>query len=250
MFLHKSAYLVFFILVSVLSFTAHAASTPHWVHYKLLKGKPKLPKKLVILPVNIEVKEVTAGDVKETVPKWSKKAAKNITKSLSTLIKKDKRLRQVRLPRLSSRTSKVVDEHMALYKLVVNTATEIRWEHKARRFDYGIGPGLRALRRQTGADAAVMVYGRDHVSTGGRITKSVLANIPVVNWFTGPAPRLGDSFVHVGIVDLRTGDLLWMNSEYRDDTSNLTDYGDANSFIKNIFEWYPGIEKYRDVYVK
>lgn len=250
MFIRKSTYLVFFILVSFVSFTAHAASTPHWVHYKLLKGKPKLPKKLVILPVNIEVKEVTAGGVKEIVPKWSKKAEKNITKSLSTLIKKNKRLRQVRLPRLSNKTSKVVDEHMALYKLVVNTASKIGWEHKARRFDYGIGPGLAALRRKTGADAAVMVYGRDHVSSGGRITKSILAHIPFVNIFTGPAPSLGDSFVHVGIVDLRTGDLLWMNSEYRDDTSNLTDYGDANSFIQDIFEWYPGIEKYRDVYVK
>lgn len=250
MFLHKSAYLAFFILVSVLSFTAHAASTPHWVHYKLLKSKAKLPKKLVILPVNIDVKEVTAGGVKEIVPKWSKKAAKNITKSLSVLIKKNKRLRQVKLPRLSKKTNRILDEHMALYKLVVNTASKISWEHKARRFDYGIGPGLKALRRKTGADAAVMVYGRDHVSSSGRIAKSVLGNIPVINWFTGAAPRLGDSFVHVGIVDLRTGDLLWMNSEYRDDTSNLTDYGDANSFIQNIFEWYPGIEKYRDVYVK
>jgi len=202
LFIRKSTYLVFFILVSFVSFTAHAASTPHWVHYKLLKGKPKLPKKLVILPVNIEVKEVTAGGVKEIVPKWSKKAAKNITKSLSALIKKDKRLRQVRLPRLSNKTSKVVDEHMALYKLVVNTATKVGWEHKARRFDYGIGPGLAALRRKTGADAAVMVYGRDHVSSGGRITKSVLAHIPIINIFTGSAPKLGDYYVDVGIVDL------------------------------------------------
>lgn len=251
MFIRKPAYLTVLILACALPLAVQAASsTPHWVHYKLLQSNPKLPKKLVILPVNVEVLEVTAGGVKEEVPDWSAKASENIYKSLSALIKKNASLVQVKTPRLSKKKSAVVDEHMALYKLVVNTASKIGWDHKNRRFDYSIGPGLKALRKKTGADAAVMVYGRDHASTAGRVTKAVLGNIPIVNWFTGPPPRLGDSYVHVGVVDLRTGDLLWMNSEYRDDTSNLRDFEDADDFITTIFDWYPGIEKYRDVYVK
>jgi hypothetical protein len=227
-----------------------AASTPHWVHYKLLQGKPKLPKKVVVLPVNIEVLEVTAGGVKEEVPEWSAEASKNVFKSLSAAIKKEATMREVRTPKMSRKSAGVVDEHMALYKLVVNTASNIGWEHKIRRFDYGIGPGLKALRRMTGADAAVMVYGRDYVSTTGRKAKAVAGNIPIINIFTGPPPKLGHSYIHIGVVDLRTGDLLWMNSEYRDGAPNLRDYDDANDIISTIFEWYPGIEKYRKVYVK
>lgn len=138
---------------------------------------------------------------------------------------------------------------MALYNLVVNTARNTDLEHKVRRFDYSIGPGLKALQKKTGADAAVMVYGRDHVSTAGRVTQSVLAKIPVVNIFTGQDVSMGDSFVHVGIIDLKTGDLLWMNSEYRDDTTDLRDTDDADDMVKTTFEWYPGIEKYRKAYV-
>ena len=245
-----TAFLAAFILACSLPLTVEAASTPHWVHYKLLQSNPKLPHKVVVLPINVEVIEVTAGGVEEEVPQWSSEASKNIFKSLSTAIKKDPSLVEVRAPRLSNKSAAVVDEHMALYKLVVNTASNTSWKHKIRRFDYGIGPGLSSLQKLTGADAAVMVYGRDHVSTAGRKAKAVAGNIPIINIFTGPPPTLGHSYIHIGVVDLRTGDLLWMNSEYREGATNLRDFDDANEVITSIFEWYPGIEKYRAVYVQ
>ncbi len=111
-------------------------------------------------------------------------------------------------------------------------------------------PGLRAVADQTGADAAIMVYGRDVVSTTGRKARAIVGNIPIVNIFTGPAPELGHSYIHVGMVDLRTGDLLWMNSNYRTDSTNLRDPEDAAKMVNAIFEWYPGIESYRNAYAK
>lgn len=249
MFIRKPMYFVTLMLTCFLPLAVQAATTPHWVHFELLKASPSLPKKLVILPINIEVKEVTAGGVKEVVPEWSDKAIKNTYESISTLINKDSSLEQVKLPKLSAKTSEIVSEHMALYNLVVNTASRTGLEHKVRRFDYGIGPGLAKLQKLTGADAAVMIYGRDHVSTGGRITQTVLGYIPFVNIFTGAPTSLGDSYIHVGIVDLRTGNLLWMNSEYRDDTTDLRDFEDAKDMVETTFEWYPGIEKYRQAYV-
>jgi len=78
---------------------------------------------------------------------------------------------------------------------------------------------------------------------------AVVGHIPIVNIFTGPAPKLGHSFVHIGMIDLRTGDLLWMNSNYRDGSTNLRDADDAAKMVNEIFEWYPGIEQYRAAYV-
>lgn len=239
-----------FLVALTFAGAAQAASTPHWVHYRLLNDASALPKKVVVLPANIEVYEVNAGDVSEVVPEWSAEASRAILKALSESIKADKTLNEVAYPRLASPTAAMVDEHMALYKLVVNTAVNTDLEHKIRRFDYSIGPGLGALQRETGADAAVIVYGRDYVSTAGRKAKAVLGNIPFVNAVTGPAPSLGRSFVRIGVIDLRTGDLLWLNSELRGSTSNLRDPSDAQDVIRSLFEWYPGIEKYRKVYVQ
>lgn len=247
---NKTVITAVLLLACTVSFDVLSAETPHWVHYKLLQNESKLPKKVVVLPINVEVIEVTAGGVKEEVPEWSAAADENVFKSLSAAIKKAPGLTEVKAPDFRGKTSKMISEHLALYKLVVNTATDVGWKHKIRRFDYGIGNGLSKLRKMTGADAAILVYGRDHVSTAGRKTKAVLSYIPIVNIFTGNTPTLGDSFIHVGIVDLKTGDLLWMNSEYRDDSSDLRESADTTDIVNTVFEWYPGIEKYRDAYIK
>lgn len=244
------AFLVALLVAALQPLAVQAASTPHWVHYKLLGDANALPKKVVVLPANIKVYEVTAGDVSEEVPEWSAEVSKNVLKALSETIKSDKSLSEVGFPRLAPVSAAVVDEHIALYKLVADTAVSTELDHKVRRFDFSIGPGLAALQRETGADAAIMVYGRDYVSTAGRKAKAVLGNLPIVGAFTGPPPALGRSWVGIGVIDLRTGDLLWLNNETRGSTSNLRDAADAKDIIRSIFDWYPGIEKYRKVYVK
>ena len=250
MLAHKPLFsLATLLIAALLPVAVQAADTPHWVHYKWLSRSPALPKKVVVLPVNIEVVEVSAGGVQEKVPDWSREAEQNVFKALVVAINKQRGLKAVVAPRFAGASAANVDEHLALYKLVVNTASKIGWEHKIKRFDYGIGPGLRAIANETGADAAIMVYGRDHVSTAGRKARAVVGHIPIVNIFTGPAPKLGHSFVHMGMIDLRTGDLLWMNSNYRDGSTNLRDPDDAAKMVNEIFEWYPGIEQYRAAYV-
>ena len=220
------------------------------MHYKWLTGNPTLPKKVVVLPIDIKTVEMTAGDVEEPVPDWSKEASRSVFKAVSAAIARQPEMKEIAAPRFRGASAANFDEHLALYKLVVNTAAKISWQHKAKHFDYGIGPGLRALAEQTGADAAIIVYGRDYASTSGRKARAVAGNIPIVNIFTGPAPQLGHSFIRVGVVDLRTGDLLWMDSEYREGSTNLRDPNDAAKMVDAVFEWYPGIEKYRAAYLK
>jgi hypothetical protein len=236
-------------ILASLPLAVRAADTPHWVHYKWLSGNPTLPRKVVVLPVNIEVVEVSAGGVEEKVPDWSKEASQSVFKALSAAIAKQG-LKELAAPQFAGDSAANVDEHLALYKLVVGTASSTGWRHKIKRFDYSIGPGLRAVADNSGVDVAIMVYGRDYVSTAGRKARAVAGNIPIVNIFTGPAPQLGFSYIHVGVVDLRTGDLLWMNSNYREGSTNLRDPGDAAKMVNEIFKWYPGIDSYRKTYLR
>ena len=235
-------------ILASLPLAVQAADTPHWVHYKWLQKNPTLPKKVVVLPVNIEVVEVSAGGVEEKVPDWSNEASQSVFKALSAALGKQG-LKETAAPQFSGDSAANVDEHIALYKLVVGTASRLGWRHKIKHFDYSIGPGLRKVADNTGVDVAIMVYGRDYVSTAGRKARAVAGNIPIVNIFTGPAPVLGHSYIHIGVVDLRTGDLLWMNSNYREGSTNLRDPGDAANMVNAIFKWYPGIESYRKTYV-
>jgi hypothetical protein len=136
-------------------------------------SNPTLPKKVVVLPIDIKVVEVTAGGVEGAVPDWSKEASQSVFKAVSAAIPSSGEVKEVAAPRFSGASAANFDEHLALYKLVVNTAGKIPWQHKAKRFDYGIGSGLRAVAEQTDADAAIMVYGRDYASTAGRKARAV-----------------------------------------------------------------------------
>lgn len=236
-------------VIATLPLAAQAALTHHWVHYKWMQNNPTLPRKVVVLPVDVEVVEVTAGGVEEEVPDWSKEASRGVFKALSAAIGKQG-LKENAAPKFTVISAANVDEHLALYKLVVGTASQIDWKHKAKRFDYSLGPGLRELADKTGADVAFMVYGRDYTSTAGRKARAVAANIPIVGAFTGAAPTLGHSYIHVGAVDLKTGDLLWMNSNYREGSTNLRDPNDAAKMMDTIFKLYPGIKEYRKAYVR
>ncbi len=247
---HRLLVLATSMVFAVVPLPLQAGETPHWVHYKWLMSNPTLPKKVVVLPIDIKVVEVTAGGVEESVPDWSKEASESVFKAVSAALSKQPGMKAITAPQFSGASAANFDEHLALYKLVVATAARIPWQHKAQRFDYGIGSGLRAVAEQTGADAAIMVYGRDYASTSGRKARAVVGHIPIVNIFTGPAPELGHSFIHVGVVDLRTGDLLWMNREYREGSTNLRDPNDAAKMVNAVFDWYPGIEKYRAAYLR
>lgn len=229
---------------------ATAAKPAYRVHHSLVAAKqPKMPKKLVVLPVNIVVSEKTFGGVTEEVEAWSIQASRNIFTALGDYTKGNKDLALVKTPNFSKRQSAAIDEHLGLYRKVVNTAswatrTQPVWTHKLKKFDYTIGPGLSFIRSKTGADTALLVYGEDEISTGGAAAATVVSKV------FGGGRQFGTSYIHVGLVDLRTGALLWLNSTYKGASGDLRTIETAKSMVSEIFEDYPGIEKYRKAYVK
>ncbi len=237
------------LLLGLAGSLARAGDTPHWVHYRLINKTAQLPKKIVLIPASIRMYEVTAGGVKEEVPDWSAQASTNALKAVAAEFAKKGGVQEVALPKLSAAERALVDEYLALYKLVTNSLPNQLLMHKIRKFDYGIGPGLASILSRTGADAVVMVYGQDYVSTAGRKTKAVLGKIPFVNILTGGDVELGHSFMHIGLIELRTGDLLWINSDFRQGASDLREYDDVADQISAVFKWYPGIDEYREQYV-
>lgn len=236
---------------SLLAFSGGVLASPpaYRVHYSLLgDSKPTLPKRVIILPVSIVVKEKTYGGVTEPVDKWSDQASKNIFQALADFSRDKKTFTLVKTPGFSSSERAKIIEHLALYKKVVNTAswaTSLQpvWKHKLRKFDYTIGPGLDFLRRKTGADTAMLVYGEDEISTGGAAAATVISKV------FGGTRQFGTSYINLGLVDLRTGALLWLNREFKGGTGDLRRAADARNMIDDIFEKYPGIEKYRRAYV-
>lgn len=235
--------------MTVVTTSTHAATT-YRVHYTMLEANgPIKHRKVIVLPVEVEVAELTAGGITEVVPKWSESAKEHVTNALANFIRDNSDLEVVRSVPLTKSQKKIVEEHVALYKQVAFAAQQTTspinakaWKHKLSKFDYTLGSGLKFL-ADSGADTAVVVYGEDYISSGGRQALFLAAAV------AGVSIQLGHTFLHIGVVDLKTGNLLWTNYLFNT-TSDMRVADDDTALVKKILKPYPGIEKYRKTYLK
>ncbi len=240
------------LLVALILLSGCAGTVPSYrVHHSLLdSSKAKLPERVVLLPIAMEVSEISAGGVAEEVQAWSDQATQNVEDALKQYDEGDASIELVALPPLSASHAEAVQQHLALYDVVGGTAFSITnspvaaWDHKRKHFDYTLGQGLEFLREQSGADTALVVIGMDQISSSERKALAVGAAI------LGVSVPLGQSFLSVGIVDLKSGDLLWLNYAYSYGNLDLREADDSVKMIQKMFEAYPGIDAYRQYAAK
>lgn len=240
------------VLIAGVLLTGCAAGIPnHRVHHSLLEAPAaQLPTRVLLLPIDVEVSEVSAGGVSEEVKSWSDQATHNVEQALRQHADADARVELVELPTLSPTETETVEQHLALYDVVGGTAFAITntpvaaWDHKRKHFDYSLGSGLEFLRARSGAETALIVIGMDQISTTERKALAVGAAV------FGVGIPLGVSFVSVGVVDLASGDLLWLNYAHSYGDADLRRAEDAAEMVEQMFQSYPGIEEYRQFTLK
>lgn len=220
------------------------ATIPQYrAHYSFVE-KPDVyaPHKVLLLPVDVIIKEVTAGGVAEEVPDWSKRGSTNVREALSKYFnaEKKKKIRLLEMPKLSDRDNDNVKQHLALYRRVAGAVVDtsygqMPWPHKIQKFDYTLGHGLSALAERTGADSAIIVVGEDEVSTTGRKIAAFFLD----------SVSYGHSFLSAAIVNLKTGDVLWFNYAFQYKSTDMREPDDALKLVEMLFQEYPGIEQYK-----
>ncbi len=237
------------VMLSVLFLVGCNSIPKHKVHYTVLdQVQSSEPKKILLLPMDVTVAELTAGGQQEEVESWTTEAKEH----LELVVRSDNhnlsRYSFVEMPELLGEEQVLVDQHLALLDVVGgNSMTLSRgpggvqaWAHKTERFDYTIGPGLDFLREKTGADVALMIYGDDLISSGGRKATFILAAAFGVGIPMGHAGLVGT------LVDLNTGNVLWVNYEVTTTDVTLRRQEDVTNLVTKLFDVYPGIESYKN----
>ena len=223
------------------------AQTAYRVHYSLHEEPARAaPTRIVLLPPDIEVSEVSAGGVVEEVPAWTEKATANVKRGINAYAATKGNLQIFAFPQIAKEEMAVVDEHVALYDVVAGSAFQMTtiggpaWKHKVDHFDYTLGSGLAFLKERTNADAGLLVIGRHQIATGGRVATSVLAAL-----FLGAYVPTGRNFLTLGLVDFETGDILWFNYTIGASGKDMQKVEDAGAIVKRLLEEFPGVEAYK-----
>jgi len=233
------------ILLAALLLVGCQTFPKHKVHYTLLEKKAaELPNDVLLMPLDIRVKEMSSGGLEEEVPEWTIQALAHMQAELDGNASNRGNLNIIQLPAVTKEQQALIEQHTALYQTVAFSALWFTqnplpaWQHKAKKFDYTLGSGLSFLAEQTGADTALFVSGEDVISSSGRKATMVFAAA------FGVAIPLGRTVVISSLVDLRTGDILWLNYDINVDDTTLLEREDTAAVLDKLFTDYPGLEAY------
>lgn len=100
-------------------------------------------------------------------------------------------------------------------------------------FDWSMGPGLANLDSLRGAEYALFINTHDAYGSTGRKV------LQVVGLLAGVAVTSGEHIGYAGLVDLKTGELVWLNADRQMGGDVRTPEG-AGKRVRQLLEGFPG----------
>jgi hypothetical protein len=167
-------------------------------------------KRIVVLPVEFTVYEKSVAGL-EAVPDWSESAKYALGDAAAKMLKLDNRFEIVAMPTFEDETDSLLREHVELFKIVADSVTSLltyggkAWHEKRTNFDYTLGDGLAFVADAAQAEYALIVAGAQVKQTGGAVFMQLLA---AAGGYSAPG---GGTFVVIGVVNLRSGNVAWFN---------------------------------------
>lgn len=189
----------------------------------------ELPARVVVFPAHAFLARINENAGKDGAPadlasvfvadpEASERARVVLERVAASELERGAPFELVPLPELGAEERANVDEHVALFYDVGWTASNCAsfWktpDFKLREFDYSLGPGLAALKERTGADAGLFIGA---------------AGVELVG----------------GLVDLASGDLLWVNAVEPGEGHDWTNEDAVRALFRRLWKPYPGLEAF------
>ncbi|MFL6729436.1 MAG: hypothetical protein ACJ8EZ_05855 [Sphingomicrobium sp.] len=175
--------------------------------------------KLLVLRPDVTVGSLTTGGIVEPRADWTEQARTNIIAALRTqqagrggrlqIIERRNQLQGVNDQEVADfeRLFYAVGQSIVLHKYLGDYLPTKR----GKGLEYTLGEDAVRLGQKTGYDYALFLHAEDSVASTGRIALGVLG---VAVCFVGfCAPNIGGStqLDYAGLVDLKTGEVVWFN---------------------------------------
>jgi hypothetical protein len=103
---------------------------------------------------------------------------------------------------------------------------------KRDQFDWTLGPGVSRLGEIGGGDYGLFIYTYDSYGSAGRKAAQIVGAL------FGAVIISGVHIGHAGLVDLRTGELVWINADLRMG-GNVRDAEGATKRVSQLLEDFP-----------
>lgn len=173
---------------------------------------PDLPPnaRVLLMPVNIQLFELTVGGLAEPKADWTAAAEKHVHTALeSFLAEKKDTVVLYEAPKDNPEKARTNEQLMKLYEVVGQTImvhtyfAGFNLPTKKDSFDWSLGSGIQRINERYDADVALFIFIRDSYASPGRKVAMVVGAL------AGIAVAGGAQTGSASLVDLITGNILW-----------------------------------------
>lgn len=177
---------------------------------------------VAIMPVDIELFEISAGGVVEPRADWTALAIRHVNDGL--------RARRGAWKEFAHDADPALAEALRLHRAVSQAVLahhfgSLKLPSKAGRLDWSLGPDVAPLRERTGADYALFTWIRDTYASDARK-------------IFGLGLGGGVQSAHASLVDLHTGRIVWFN-KLRRLSGDLRESEPAHESVDALFTGLP-----------
>lgn len=181
-----------------------------------VKGGFAFPKqgtvRILLFRPDVSVSEQSTGGLDQPNADWTLQARDYLVSSLTKA--QGKRSIDMKLmPELSGEDANVMADYKSMFRAVADAAITHklfpgnRLPTKKDTFDWTLGPGASQLGAIGGGDYGLFMYTYDSYGSSGRKALQVLGLL------AGVGASAGVHIGYAGLVDLKTGDLVWINAD-------------------------------------
>ena len=168
---------------------------------------------IVVMPLDVELGELTAGGVVEPHSEWTEAALQNMRAALDdqaevynvTLVDYQP---QLGTPEERATSIELVKLHRAVGSSVLlhHYLPVYALPSKEQQLDWSLGTAVDAISRTHDADYALFIFVRDNYTTAGRMAVMVVYALAYGAYVPG-----GSQVGFASVVDLSSGDIVWFN---------------------------------------
>ena len=191
---------------------------------------------ILLMPIDIEICELTLAGLCEPNAIWTKNSKENIILGFENILKKrNAKLVEFNKNLGNESLSQLIKLHTQVGHEIINNEYGNYKMPTKEKFSWSIGKKANLLNRNYTSDYALFLYFRDQYSSDQRVIYSILTAI----LFPGVIPIGGRQMAFASLVDLKNGDIIWFNGYYRS-FGDVRDLESAKKTLNKLFEQFPG----------
>lgn len=198
--------------------------------------------RILLLEPSVRVGEQSTGGMFEPNADWTEQSRLNIERELAR-VQDDLGNEVVRLELDGSPQTIPLQKYHALFGAVAGSVIEYQFfkgnrlptKKKTEAFDWTVGPEIKDLAALQGFDYVLLIRTKDAYGSTGRKLLQVAAMLG------GIGVTSGEHIGYAGLIDVRTGNLVWLNADLQMG-GDVRDPEGAEKRVRQLLEGFPGRE--------